>query len=192
VSPVEIVPHDAPDLVARATALLDAGELAILPLDGAYALCADALQDEAAERVFSALERSADAPLPVLVAGYEDLHHVAFPTPTSRALADAFWPGPLTMLLRARPWLPDAVTAAQETVPVRAPRVEITRRLAAHFGPLLAVDLPSPDAVREARLRVDAGPRSGREDTWVDATGAEAKVLREGAVRAAEVTQRGR
>jgi len=196
---VELVAHSEPDVVQRATGLLDAGELAVLPMDGAYALCGDALDDAAALRLFRATGRSADEALPVLVGGFEDVQQVAFATPLARRLADAFWPGPLTLLLRPRPWIPDEVTAGADLVAVRAPSVDLTRRLARHFGPLAAADLDAADARRardlagaEARLVVDAGARSGRLDTVVDATGDEAKVLREGAIRAAEVEARGR
>lgn len=192
-SRLEVVGHHEADAVARATALLDAGELALLPMDSSYALCGDALSDEAALRIYDALGRSADQALPVLVGGFEDVQHVAFATPLARRLADAFWPGPVTMLLRARPWIPDEVTAGQEVVAVRAPAVDVTRALAKHFGPLAAPDVASLDAARaHARLLVDAGPRGGGPDTVVDATGEEAKVLREGAIRAAEVEIRGR
>lgn len=188
---MRVVPAHEPDLVATATALLDAGELALLPLDGAYALCADALDEDAAQRVRDALGRSADEALPVLVAGYPDVQHVAFGTTLARDLAARFWPGPLAMLLRARPWMPDAVTAGLDVVAVRAPASEPTRALAAHFGPLVAVEIAQTRHPR-ASLVVDAGPRSGAPDTLVDATGSEAKVLREGAVRAAEVVAHGR
>jgi L-threonylcarbamoyladenylate synthase len=196
---VELVADSEADAVARATGLLDGGELAVVPTDGAYALCGDALNDEAALRIFHVLGRSADQPLPVIVGGFEDIQHVAFATPLARRLADAFWPGPLTLVLRARPWIPDEVTANAETVQVRVPGVAFTRSLARHFGPLAAPDVDAADARRardlvraEARLVVDAGARTGKTDTLVDATGEEAKVLREGAIRAPEVEARGR
>lgn len=190
---VETVAPGADDAIARATSLLDEGELALVPLDGGYALAADALRDDAVLRLYDALERSADQALPVALGGFEDIQHVAFATPLARRLADAFWPGPLTMLLHARPWVPDEVTAGRDAVMVRAPGASFTRALARHFGPLAVAELDAADARRfRARLVVDAGALAPVPDTLVDATGAEAKVLREGAIRAAEVETRGR
>lgn len=192
---MELVDPATDGLVERLTALLDAGELVILPTGTGYALCADALSEDAALRLYVALARGADQGLPVLVAGYEDLQHVAFGSPQARALADRFWPGSLAMRLRARPFVPDEVSAGSEHVEVRAPTFALTRRLAAHFGPLAAADLRAVDAraareeAREARLVVDGGRAEPRAGTLVDAEGT---ILREGAPAAAEVEAVGR
>jgi L-threonylcarbamoyladenylate synthase len=188
---VEVLAADAADALERATGLLDEGELVLLPVDGAYALCADALSDEAAMRLADALGWSADQPLPVLVAGIEDARHVAFPTRLAQDLAGRFWPGPLAIRLRAQAWVPDEVTGGQGVVALRSPAVEVARRLARRFGPLCACDADA-SVQGHARLKLDAGERAGAPETLVDATGEEAKVLREGAVRAAEVVARGR
>jgi L-threonylcarbamoyladenylate synthase len=163
---------DADEWIAQATARLDAGEVVAIPLDGGEALAADALHETAALALREALGLPADAPLDVVVGGFEDLGHVAFATPLARRLADAFWPGTLAMRLRARPYVPDEVTAAGEHVAVRAPVDERTRALARHFGPIAVA--PSAGSAR------------------VDATGEEAKVLRDGAPAAAEVEAVGR
>lgn len=193
------------DAVFEATSLLDAGELVVLPTDTAYALAADALNDEAVARVFLAKDRGADRPLLVAVGGLEDVGHVAFLTPLARELVMRFWPGPLTLVLRARPWLPDALTAGGDSVAVRAPDLAFPRELARHFGPFVltsarraggAEALRVDDARRslgaEAALYVDGGALPGGRATVVDARGSEAKVLSDGKVPAAEVVEHGR
>lgn len=190
-----LVAADAVDVVHRATLVLDAGELVVVPTDTAYALAADALVEEAVERVFEVLRRPADEALPVCVGGAEDLHHVAFATPLARDLAARFWPGPLTLVLRARPWLPDALTGGQDTVAVRVPSHPFALELARRFGPYTAGaaehhGAPAPATAEQARaalgssvrLYVDGGALPGVPSTVVDATGDEPRVLREGAI----------
>ena len=193
------------ETLLEATRLLDEGERVVVPTDTAYALCADALDDDAVASIFTAKGRGADRPLPVGVGGIEDVGHVAYVTPLARVLAERHWPGPLTLVLRARPWLPDALTAGGETVAVRAPALDFPRTLARHFGPLVLTSARregAPEALTladaraglgaEVRLYVDGGTLPGGRPTVVDATGAEAKVLSGGKVPAAEVAQHGR
>lgn len=181
---MEILRADA-EALARATALLDDGELVVVPTDTRYALAADALHEGALARLFDALRRGADEPLTLCVAGVEDVAHVAVATPVARELAQERWPGPTALVLRAKPWLPDAVTASGETVAVRAPAVEATRALAKHFGPLAIASLPAQDAEgaaraagAHARLVLDGGQTPGGRHEVVDATGSAAKLLR--------------
>jgi tRNA threonylcarbamoyl adenosine modification protein (Sua5/YciO/YrdC/YwlC family) len=196
----ETIPSDADDAVARATAVLDEGLLAVVPTDTLYALAADALNEDAVLDVFRVKARGADQALPVCVAGFEDVGHVAQASPLARRLADAFWPGALTLVMRAKPWLPEAVTAGGETVAVRAPGHAYARALAARFGPYTVTSAnrhgqpPAADvrAAREqlgghVRLYVDGGTLLGTPSTIVDATGAEARVIREGAIPSAKV-----
>lgn len=193
------------DAVFEATSLLDAGELVVVPTDTSYAVCADALDDAAVARVFLAKARGADRPLAVAVGGIEDVGHVAFATPLARLLAERLWPGPLTLVLRARPWLPDALTAGGETVAVRCPALDFPREVARHFGPVVITSarreggaecLTVPDARAalgaEVHLYVDGGALPGGRTTVVDATGDEAKVLSGGKVPATEVAPHGR
>lgn len=165
---METIAADHPDAHARATAALDAGELVIVPGDLEYLLVADALDDSAVERMFLAAHRGADRPLTVLIGGYEDLHHVAYGNPDARRLSVAHWPGPTTLVLKARPWIPDAVTADQPGVRVSVPAQPFTRALARAFGPLAACDAA---LVREAAVRVDAGPLARGEAKVIPALG---------------------
>ena len=193
------------DAVFESASLLDAGELIVVPTDTSYALAADALDDDAVARVFVAKARGADRPLAVAVSGMEDVGHVAFATPLARALAERFWPGPLTLVLRARPWLPDALTAGGETVALRCPALDFPREVARHFGPLVLTSARREGGAEcltvaearaalgaEAHAYVDGGALPGGRTTVVDATGPEAKVLSDGKVPAAEVGPHGR
>lgn len=185
---MERVLASADDAVARATATLDKGEPVLLPGDQRYLLGVDALDDEAVEQLFRALARGADDAPTVLVSGYEDLHHVAYASALARQLVDAHWPGPTTLALRARPWLPDVVGGAGEAVRVSAPRSEFANRLARHFGPIATVaagEATDAEAAHafvgaSARLLVDGGVLPGGRAHVLDARGAEAKVIRDG------------
>lgn len=168
---MEVLDASADDAIARATAALDAGALVILPGDLAYVIAADALDDEAVERLFLATARGADRAPTVFIGGYADLHHVAYGGADARELADARWPGPATLVLKARPWLPDAVTAGSDRVRVCAPR-GFAGELARHFGPLAVVGArgsvdarAAAEAVGSAdvRLAFDAGALPGGE-----------------------------
>lgn len=196
---------DDPDAVPEATRVLDDRGLVVLPTDTLYALAADALDEEAVLEVFRVKGRAADQALPVCVSGFEDLGNVATPTPLARLLAERYWPGPVTLVMRAKPWLPDAVTAGGPTVAVRAPGHAYARALAARFGPYTVTSAnrsgePAANDVRAARdalggaarLYVDGGTLLGVPSTIVDCTGDTPRVLREGAVAAAEVAALGR
>lgn len=202
---MNVLPVDDPRALAEATAALDDRALVVLPTDTLYALAADALDEDAVLDVFRVKGRAADQALPVCVAGFEDLSHVATPSPLARALAQRFWPGALTIVMRAKPWLPDAVTAGGDTVAVRAPGHAFARDVASHFGPFIVTSAnrsgtpPAADAraAVEAlggavRLYVDGGTLGGVPSTIVDCTGETPRVLREGAIPASEVTAFGR
>ena len=125
------------DALAQATSALDSGELVVIPGDLRYLVAADALDDDAVERLLLAKGRGADRGLTVLIGGYEDLHHVAFGGSEARALAEAHWPGATSFALRARPWLPDALTGGRDEVGVCVPAHPFARALAKMFGPMV-------------------------------------------------------
>ena len=107
---------------ARAVDLLQAGELVAFPTETVYGLGADAANPEAVARIFAAKGRPADHPLIVHLAGAAYLERWAIDIPqTAWDLAEAFWPGPLTLILKRGPQVPYAVTGGQETVGLRVP-----------------------------------------------------------------------
>jgi L-threonylcarbamoyladenylate synthase len=108
--------------LARAVALLQAGELVAFPTETVYGLGADAANPAAVAKIFAAKGRPADHPLIVHLPGAGHLDRWARDIPAAAwALAEAFWPGPLTLILKRAPGVPDAVTGGQDTVGVRVP-----------------------------------------------------------------------
>jgi L-threonylcarbamoyladenylate synthase len=108
--------------LGRAVELLQAGELVAFPTETVYGLGADAANPAAVAKIFAAKGRPADHPLIVHLpgAGFLDRWARDIP-PAAWELAEAFWPGPLTLILKRAPGVPDAVTGGQETVGVRVP-----------------------------------------------------------------------
>ncbi len=110
------------DEFAQAVALLQAGELVAFPTETVYGLGADAANPEAVAKIFAAKGRPADHPLIVHLPGAGYLDRWARDIPAAAwELAEAFWPGPLTLILKRAPEVPYAVTGGQETVGVRVP-----------------------------------------------------------------------
>ena len=107
---------------SRAVELLQAGELVAFPTETVYGLGADAANPEAVAKIFAAKGRPADHPLIVHLAGAAYLDRWAIDIPQAAwDLAEAFWPGPLTLILKRAPQVPYAVTGGQETVGLRVP-----------------------------------------------------------------------
>jgi L-threonylcarbamoyladenylate synthase len=110
-----------PDL-DRAVRLLQAGELVAFPTETVYGLGADAANPEAVAKIFAAKGRPADHPLIVHLPGAAHVDRWAIDVPQAAwELAEAFWPGPLTLILKRAPLVPTAVTGGQETVGLRVP-----------------------------------------------------------------------
>ena len=108
--------------LAEAVRLLQAGELVAFPTETVYGLGADAANPEAVAKIFAAKGRPADHPLIVHLPGAAYLDRWARDIPQAAwDLAEAFWPGPLTLILKRAPEVPYAVTGGQETVGVRVP-----------------------------------------------------------------------
>lgn len=108
--------------IAEAVRLLQAGELVAFPTETVYGLGADAANTEAVAKIFAAKGRPADHPLIVHLPGASHLDQWARDIPQiAWDLAEAFWPGPLTLILKRAENVPYAVTGGQETVGVRVP-----------------------------------------------------------------------
>lgn len=185
------------DHLRQAADLLRQGELVAIPTETVYGLAADALNGTAVASVFAAKGRPGDNPLIVHIAHREQLQTlVAEIPPAAQALADAFWPGPLTMIFKKAPCIPPEVSAGLETVAVRMPSHPVARRIIELSCPLAAPSAnrsgsPSPtDAARVAEdmdgriaAIVDGGAcEVGVESTVVDMSGTRVRLLRPGAV----------
>lgn len=188
---------DEADAIEIAAGTLMKGALAALPTETVYGLCALAARDDAVAKVFAAKGRPARNPLIVHGADRAMLEALAEFGPDASALADAFWPGPLTLVARKRPGaaLAAAATAGGPTVALRVPAPAFVRAVAERTGPLVApsanrsgkVSATSAKAVLEElggriALVVDGGPSAiGVESTVIDTTGAP-RLLRPGAI----------
>lgn len=184
------------DAVGLATAALARGELVIFPTDTLYALGCRALDAAAAARVRAAKGRDDGKPLPLVIGGAEQLGQLCSRLPrTLPALAQRFWPGPLSLVVPASAVLPEAVTCGSGTVAVRVPALEFARRICGRVGPIISTSAnkagePAPTtceaAVREvgefATLAVDGGEGRSAPSTLVDLSGDEPRLLRAGAV----------
>ncbi len=184
--------------------LLKRGELVAIPTETVYGLAADALNGAAVANIFKAKGRPADNPLIVHIADRDRLNDLVADIPkTAEVLADAFWPGPLTMIFKKAACIPHEVSAGLDTVAVRMPSHPVARRIIALSCPLAAPSanrsgIPSPtDAARVAEdmdgriaAVVDGGTcQVGVESTVVDVTGDCVRVLRPGAVTVEMLTE---
>lgn len=192
-----------PEILAQAAEILRAGRLVAFPTETVYGLGANALDATAVARIYEAKGRPSYNPIIVHVAGVDDVRSVAREwSERANALADAFWPGPMTLVLPRRDVVPDIVTAGLDSVAVRVPAHPVAHAL------LVAARIPiaAPSANRSMELSpttgwhvekslgdavdmiLDAGPtRVGIESTVIDVTSAVPTVLRPGTISIPEI-----
>ncbi|NMG76376.1 L-threonylcarbamoyladenylate synthase [Aromatoleum diolicum] len=191
------------DDILRAAALLRAGELVGMPTETVYGLAADALNVEAVGKIFSAKGRPADHPLIVHLPDAAHLTHWARAIPKEAiALARAFWPGPLTLILKREEGVPDAVTGGQDTVGLRVPDHPVALALLRAFDSGIAAPSAnrfgriSPTTAAHVReelgdkvaLVLDGGPcQVGIESTILDLSRDAPVILRPGAISAEDI-----
>ena len=184
--------------IERAADVLRAGGLVAMPTETVYGLAADAENAAAVARVFQAKGRPPNHPLIVHVAGPEHLGDWVESVPeTARLLAERFWPGPLTLVLRRSARVPLETTGGLETVAVRVPDHPVALALLSAFGGGVAAPSAnrfgsvSPTTAEHVRTELgdavdfvlDGGPCAvGVESTIVDVTGELPSVLRPGGV----------
>jgi L-threonylcarbamoyladenylate synthase len=185
-------------VIDEAIAVLRRGGLVAVPTETVYGLAADASNLSAVRRIFAVKGRPADHPLIVHVADASHLDRWASRVPHSAAvLADACWPGPLTLIVDRAPHVLDAVTGGRGTVGIRVPAHPVTAELLARFDGGLAAPSAnrfgrvSPTTAEHVRadlgddvdLVLDGGPSPiGVESTIVDCTVDPPQVLRPGAI----------
>lgn len=139
----------ASDSVLEAVAALRRGEVIGLPTETVYGLAADASNPEAVRKIFALKGRPADHPLIVHIADTDSLSRwTRGASAMAEKLAQAFWPGPLTMILPRHPSVPDAVTGGQATVGLRCPAHPLALQVLRAF----AGGLAAPSANRFGRI----------------------------------------
>lgn len=174
------------------------GGLVAFPTETVYGLGGNAYDPEAASRIYAAKGRPSDNPLIVHIADMDGLSEIVADVPdTAKKLADAFWPGPMTLVLKKKPSVPDRTTGGLDTVAVRMPVDEIARTLIRASK----VPVAAPSANRSGRpstttaahciedldgridMIIDGGSvHIGLESTIVDLTGEIPMLLRPGAI----------
>lgn len=197
---------DADDAgVDAAVRALRAGQLIGLPTETVYGLAADATNDDALRRIFAVKGRPTDHPLIVHLADRDDLSIVAeHETAACRTLVDHAWPGPLTVIVRARASVSRIATGGLDTVAVRVPghpvAREIIRRLGrpvaapsanrfGHVSPTTAQHVKA-DLDGDVEIVVDGGACTiGVESTIVDCTGESPQILRPGSITREDLTR---
>ena len=186
----------------RAAHTLAGGRLVAFPTETVYGLGADARNPEAVARIFAAKGRPSDHPVIVHLADVHGLSRWAASVPASaQRLADAFWPGPLTLILPRAQGVADNVTGGQDSVGLRVPSHPVARDLLARFTALGGDGVAAPSANRFGRISattaahvadefgealdliLDGGACAhGIESTIVSFVGETATLLRPGAI----------
>ncbi|MFY8215913.1 MAG: L-threonylcarbamoyladenylate synthase [Chthoniobacterales bacterium] len=188
---------------AEAVGILRSGGVVALPTETVYGLAADALDPAACAKIFEAKSRPLSDPLIVHIPNFSWIEKLGEPSALAIRLAEAFWPGPLTLVIPRNATVPDIVTGGQDTVALRMSAHPVFQQIIAAFdGPLAA-----PSANRFGKISpttavhvmdelggripmiVDAGPCAhGIESTIVQVTGAEMRILRSGPISAGQLS----
>jgi L-threonylcarbamoyladenylate synthase len=198
--------------ISKAAQALKAGHLVALPTETVYGLAADATNPEAVARIYSVKGRPSDHPLIVHVSSVELLDRWASEIPSyARLLANNFWPGPMTLVLKRSDLAKDFITGAQDTVALRIPGHAKALEILEAFEALGGLGVAAPSANRFGRvspttadavanelndylsendLIVDGGESEvGLESTIIDCTSENPRVLRPGAVTVEMIEQ---
>ena len=188
--------HIECEKIQEAAELIRKGELVAFPTETVYGLGADALDPEASKKIYAAKGRPSDNPLIIHISKFEDLELIAKEMPSQAArLAEAFWPGPLTMIVWKNNNVPYETTGGMDTVAVRMPNHPVALELIEKSGCLIAAPSantsgkPSPTEASHVALDMDGripmildggAVGIGIESTIVDLTEKKPMILRPG------------
>lgn len=197
INTVETIQIDQ-QVIRRAGEIIRQGGLVAFPTETVYGLGADALQPQAAKKIYAAKGRPSDNPLIIHVAQWPAVERIARRVPESaRLLAEKFWPGPLTMILPKAECVPYETTGGLDTAAVRMPDHPVALALIAAAGGYVAAPSanvsgrPSPTRAEHVKedlegridMILDGGPVGiGLESTIVDLSGEIPMILRPGAI----------
>jgi tRNA threonylcarbamoyl adenosine modification protein (Sua5/YciO/YrdC/YwlC family) len=192
----DVTTEAAPGIEAAVDAL-QAGRLVVLPTDTVYGIAADAFSADAVAALLAAKGRGRDMPVPVLVGSWRTVDGLVDELgPLARRMVEAFWPGPLTLIVRSAPSLAWDLGETRGTVAVRMPQQDVALRVLEQTGPLAVSSAnrsgrPPAATAAEAEeqlgdavsVYLDGGPAGEPvPSTIVDLTGDHARVLRVGAL----------
>lgn len=194
--------NPSPEVIREAAAMICEGKLVAFPTETVYGLGADALSETAVRSIFSAKGRPSFNPVIVHVDSIAAARELAAEwTEVAQRLAEAFWPGPLTLVVKRGPAIPDAVTAGGPTVAIRMPSHPVALALLREAGPIAAPSANRSEEVSPTRAEhvlksldgmidglLDAGPTQvGLESTVVDVSQTPLRILRPGMLIADEL-----
>ncbi len=187
-----------PNVLREAAGILRGGGVVAFPTETVYGLGADALNAAAVGRIFAAKGRPARNPIIVHVRSIERARELVSQwPPAAQSLAEQFWPGPLTLVLKKRACVPDVVTAGRDTVALRCPNHAVALALLDAAGcPIAAPSANLSEQLSPTRashvvrslggrieMILDGGPAAvGLESTVVDMTTQSPRLLRPGAI----------
>ena len=193
---ITLVEKPEPMFMDMASSILQNGGLVAFPTETVYGLGGDALNPDSAELIYSTKGRPSDNPLIVHIADMDAVDKLASNVPdAARACMEAFWPGPLTVVLPKKDIVPDETTGGLKTVAIRMPSHPVAMQLIRESGVYIAAPSanlsgrPSPTTAQHVyedmrgriELILDGGPVGiGIESTIVDFTGDTPTILRPG------------
>ncbi len=202
---LKIDPENPSEKVLReAVEAIRSGKLVVYPTETVYGLGADTSSDEAVRRVFAAKGRDYKNPVSIAVSSHEMLRKFAEVSPTAERLAKKFFPGPITLVLRAKPGVSKLLLSKDGKIGIRFPDNEVALKLIELFGQPVtstsanisgkASPVTAEEAVKQVGQWVDIVVDAGRcevgvPSTVVDATSERPKILRGGAVKEKEIIE---
>lgn len=191
------------DIIKEASEIIKRGGTVVFPTETVYGIGADALNDDAVDKIFKAKGRPQDNPLIVHIADYNDLNKLASEvSEKAQIMAQKFWPGPLTMILNKKEILSDKITAGLKTAAIRFPKNEIALAIIRESKKPIAAPSantsgkPSPteashvveDLMGKVDMIIDGGSTDiGVESTVLDMTTDIPMILRPGGVTIEDV-----
>ena len=200
-----LLPTEGAETASIAAELIKKGELVAIPTETVYGLGANGLDPQAVAKIFLAKGRPQDNPLILHIAEDSDMEKYCHSIPQcAYALAEAFWPGPLTLVLPAKENVPSCTTAGLPTVAIRCPDNAVTREIIRLSGvPIAAPSAnisgkPSTTTAQHVlhdhdgkiAAIVDGGPcRVGVESTILDLSDGTPRLLRPGGITAEQLRQ---
>jgi L-threonylcarbamoyladenylate synthase len=195
--------NPAPETIAKAAHIIEAGGIVIIPTLGLYGIAADAFNPMALQKIFELKNRPETNPLLIFVKDIMALENlVTEVSPSARKLMARFWPGKLTLIFKAQNHLPSALTSGTGKIGIRLPghpvtstlvralKIPITGTSANFSGQPGCHEIQSlPDSIlNKADLILDAGTlQGGPGSTVVDTTVHPVRIIREGAIPAHEI-----
>lgn len=186
------------EIIKEAAGILQRGGLVAFPTETVYGLGANGLSEEACKKIYEAKGRPSDNPLILHIGDLSQINQIVEEIPPlAKTIMEAFWPGPLTLIFKKKPCVPNSVTGGLDTVGVRFPSNPIAKELIKEANlPIAAPSAnssgkPSPtkashvefDLNGKVEMIIDGGSTDfGLESTIVDVTGKVAVILRPGAI----------